>query len=218
MRNCFVFGSCRIWKTAYKNKWSSTDATLHSHYTEEILQYLSWVQNKSSLSDEEMSCFRDKMTSERWEIIRQNYNKAKILLIEISSIKTLRRGSFWVNLLLRNDNEKNEMSKTLEKNIEKIIEIIPPNKKCIFFCHGNMYVRNTKSFIKNRTIIQECFVKILKNKKFYFIDPTEIINKYGCETCMEKRDDGEYDTNHYSERMIRLLGEEIVKIIPELDI
>tara|TARA_B110000908_G_C10173986_1_gene412276 strand:- start:298 stop:945 length:648 start_codon:yes stop_codon:yes gene_type:complete len=198
----FLFGSCRIWTSIYKYGKSSQQKTIQSHYADEIIQYIDWLQTKKQLSTEEIKCFRDTITNNDWSLLKKEFNKSKIFVIEISSIKTSKsEEGNWQNLLVG----KNAI---VDTNIsDKIIKIndMLKNKKCIFLCHANTYSRRNLGFIKNRTIIQDQFKQVIKQKDINFIDPSEIIAKYGQEKCLilskKKNSDFKndiYDLNHYT--------------------
>jgi hypothetical protein len=201
----FILGSCRVWKSAYYLKWASEDSTIQSHYADEILQYLKWLLGKKVLNDEEKLCFRHDMTDDIWQTLRKKFNESDTIFIEVSSIKTVYNKQNYINLL-----RKNNIPVVVDKNIvNKIIQInrlIPNNKKCVFFPHANMYSKRVHGFIKNRLIIQDNFRLALNKENFLYLDPAEIINKYGCDKCMKKMPSGEYDINHYTEFMIVMIA------------
>ena len=199
----FILGSCRVWSSSYRNNWSSTNSTIQSHYSDEILQYIDWLINKEELSDTERRCFRDEIDNNKWKILRNNFSKCQIVLVEISSIKTLKINNLFHNLLIDNTHVKSDTIESFHNKILNILDILNNlNKKCIFFSHINTYSVRNMGFVKNRTIIQEQFKIALKKKQFIFVDPSNIVAKYGQERCLMLNDNkeslDEYDINHYT--------------------
>ena len=65
----FVIGSCRIWNTAKYKQWltSKENSIIQAHFSDEIIQILSWLKSKVQLTDNENNCFRYNIPPEKWE-------------------------------------------------------------------------------------------------------------------------------------------------------
>ena len=209
----FIFGTCRIWLTSYLNNWADEDSTIQSHYADEINQYINWLITKKELSDDEKQSFRNNMTDDHWNKLIRNFNSVDTIFVEVSSLKVKQNEGMFLNIL-NNQKFPEIIEKDIYKKIEKIYDSLTSlGKTIVFFSHANLYSKRKMGFIKNRTIIQENFRIAKKHRNIKFIDPSELVSIHGQNKCMKLLKSGEYDSNHYTDFMINLIGETIVNIL-----
>ena len=82
----------------------------------------------------------------------------------------------------------------------------------LYFSHMLMFIlEENLGFIKNRGILLDIFKKVLKNRPICYIDPSELVSFYGQNLCMQKSNnkDNDNDINHYTQFMIKKLGDTI---------
>jgi hypothetical protein len=186
---------------------------MHAHYCDEILQYLDWLENKEFLSDTEMKCFRsvpgsdNSMTASNfWVSLRQNFHAAKVVLVEISSIKQSLHQNLYFNLLNSHAKNKRDTDQLPTKIAAIQHHLLEKGKFTVFIEHNNSYSRNIRGYIPNRMLLHDAFTRANKIVKMTIVDPTEIINKYGQAKCLLRLPTrGGYDMNHYTKFMINTL-------------
>lgn len=214
----FVFGSCRIWNACYNNNWSDKNSVIQSHYSDEIQQIINWIVEKKNLSKEEYDTFRGNVSPINWKKYIQNFQQSEVVLIEISSIKNAYLNGLYYNLLNTYDIPTQINANIHDKIINLHCQLKKLGKEVIFFTHANSYSKRNKGFITNRIHIQEEFKNaIKKHPAITFIDPSELISKYGQLRCLQPKiiNDGtdgvhdEFDINHYTDFMHKLIAASI---------
>lgn len=238
--NCFIIGTCRVWRAAERrNNWTvSKDfkkSTIQAYNSREILQIINWLNTKPTLTKEEMSCFLPKfpMTQNRWKTVRQNYQTASKVFVEISSLKVCKfngkihgvENGKAITLMMNKDQVAFDINR-----IEALLR--SKNKKVLFFSHVNCYTNRDMGYFHKRHIIALGFKKAVqqgpimyinpfsnnydKTKNSYYFTPSALVAHHGQKLCLIKRYfkefDCEYDVNHYTPFCVELVCQVIDKL------
>ena len=220
----FVLGSCRTWTAATALQMGGPTRTVQCHYTDEILQCLKWLSRKREhLSTTEMTCFRDHMSATLWKSLRASYAEADAILVEISSIKTVKHMGLFHNVL--NDIAKSENAITCTNSAicSKILDInkIVGDRTCVFITHVNTFSMRSGGCVGNRSLIQQQVCAAHKRVPLKVIDPSAIVSMHGQLRCLlpsstydSSSDTSDlFDHNHYTQFMHDCISKPISHIL-----
>lgn len=194
----FIFGSCRVRNVSLPG-YTRKSMSIHSHYFDETLQYISWLKNESTINEK---CFRDEKMLEEWEELVENWEKSDTVIVEISSIKYSKVKSYYFNLLIGKECKKNTID---ELNCKlQTLKTVMGDKKLIFIPHANLYDEKITGYNLNRTILQMVSKYANEQLNIKTLDPMSIISKYGSIKCTT-------DINHYTDFMILMITRKILQ-------
>ena len=218
MKNVLLIGTCRIHRPLFNFK-STKYCFLDDKFgtlaeSNQIIQYINLLNNKSSIPKcifPYISCYNRSNYSEEYiEDCKMLFNKADIVLIELSSIKEC--FTFFELEKYYLDYFKTEMNPPefmYIKNTELISENnICRNIKIIQKLCGNKKVMFVSHFNVNNIPQRELIIKCIEKTATYYYNPTEFVSK-NLPNCIT-------DINHYSKEFEPLIAQELVNVLDSI--
>lgn len=221
IQEIFVIGSCRVTKPIKMAKlFSEYDYQhFHAHYSSEVLQFIQFMINQKDIpTNVHSQIFRDQSSLKyiASDKMKKCFQNAKIVVIELSSIKTqkLPDSDYFVNVLNKCPEyiQSIESEEILTNNILQMCQLLS-DKKIILVPHINAWADQSKRLLNARSILQSVIKKFdglvtVFDPANYLPDNYSEYNKY-----FPLTESGKVDINHYSDYFLDLISTQFKNIL-----
>ena len=212
--NVTLFGSCRL-DIIYKNN-NLNNLLNYCHSTKETIQLIKFLKCEQRFPyPYNIICFRTGIVARKPIEYKKKYNhifnKSKICIIEICSLKKYEHNNFYCHRLSIYDKIggyytitpknikdtckiKKQSYDEIEKDILEIKRLLHP-KKILIVTHYNSKLNN--NFLEDRNKLIGFVEDICKKNKIDFINPTKLLSNFEQNKVMSE------DLSHYTELGIK---------------
>jgi len=165
---------------------------VHTHSTNEIIQYIRYLKNEIELPDElnHLVIHNKIKCKSQTNYVKDNFKNAEVVIIEISSVKNIIiDGKYYVNIMKYNhninDTPKIRKRKVIKKetpdeviaNLHTISSLLG-DKKLMLQSHMNIPL-DDGSINKPRNELIQAVLKYGKDNNVKVFDPTVFVNELG---------------------------------------